>query len=87
MFTGLIGCTVLGLIAGVIASKLVNKRDDGLFLDIPLGIVGAVVFGWLFNVAGSGGFTHFNAWSLVFAVVGAVSVVVLHSFRKPSWHA
>ena len=43
---------VLGLVAGFIASKLVNKTGEGLILDIGLGIVGAIVGGWLFRVFG-----------------------------------
>jgi uncharacterized membrane protein YeaQ/YmgE (transglycosylase-associated protein family) len=40
---------VLGLIAGLIGSKLVNKSGEGVLLDIILGIVGAVIGGWVFN--------------------------------------
>ena len=43
---------VLGLIAGFIASKIVNKSGEGVFLDIVLGIVGAVVGGWLGHLVG-----------------------------------
>jgi uncharacterized membrane protein YeaQ/YmgE (transglycosylase-associated protein family) len=43
---------VLGLIAGFIASKIVNKSGEGVILDIVLGVVGAVVGGWLFSVFG-----------------------------------
>ena len=43
---------VLGLIAGFIASKLVNKSGEGILLDIILGIIGAVVGGYLFNTFG-----------------------------------
>lgn len=82
MILAFIGWTALGLLAGFIASRLVNKGKEGLFLDILLGVVGAVVCGWLFNAAGAGGVTHFNAWSLVYAVVGAVLLVLLHSFRQ-----
>jgi uncharacterized membrane protein YeaQ/YmgE (transglycosylase-associated protein family) len=39
---------VLGLLAGFIASKIVNRHGSGFLLDILLGIVGAVVGGWLF---------------------------------------
>lgn len=84
MVLGFIGWTALGLITSLIASTLVNKGKDGWYLDILLGVVGAVVCGWLFNVAGSGGVAHFNAWSLVFAAVGSVSLVLLHSFRHPT---
>jgi uncharacterized membrane protein YeaQ/YmgE (transglycosylase-associated protein family) len=71
---------VLGLLAGFIGSKIVNKSGEGLFLDIILGIVGAVVGGWLFNTFGHMGVTGLNLYSLLVAVVGAVVVLVL-------WHA
>lgn len=75
---------VLGLVAGFIASKLVNKSGDGLILDILLGIVGAVVGGWLFNVFGMSGVTGFNIYSLIVAVVGAVVFLVIYHalFRR-----
>jgi uncharacterized membrane protein YeaQ/YmgE (transglycosylase-associated protein family) len=51
----IIGLVVLGLIAGFIASKIVNKTGEGLVLDIVLGVVGAVVGGWLFAQFGAAG--------------------------------
>ena len=48
---------VLGLIAGFIGSKLVNKTGEGVILDIVLGVVGAVVGGWLFSMFGAHGVT------------------------------
>ena len=74
----IIGWIVLGLIAGFIASKLVNKQGEGLLLDIVLGIVGAVVGGFLFNQLGAAGVTGFNIYSMFVAVVGAVVVLVLY---------
>jgi uncharacterized membrane protein YeaQ/YmgE (transglycosylase-associated protein family) len=74
---------VLGLIAGFIGSKLVNKTGEGFFLDIALGIVGAVVGGWLFNLFGMAGVTGLNIYSLIVAVVGAVVfLVVYHAIRR-----
>jgi uncharacterized membrane protein YeaQ/YmgE (transglycosylase-associated protein family) len=74
---------ILGLLAGFIGSKLVNKRGEGLFLDIVLGIVGAVVGGWLFNKFGAVGVTGLNLYSLLVAVLGAVVVlVVYHALRR-----
>jgi uncharacterized membrane protein YeaQ/YmgE (transglycosylase-associated protein family) len=74
---------VLGLIAGFIGSKLVNKTGEGFFLDIALGIVGAIVGGWLFNLFGMTGVTGLNIYSLVVAVVGAVVfLVVYHAIRR-----
>ena len=74
---------VLGLIAGFIGSKVVNKTGEGFFLDIALGIVGAVVGGWLFNVFGMSGVTGVNIYSLVVAIVGAVVfLVAYHAIRR-----
>ena len=80
---GVISWIILGLIAGFIGSKIVNKTGEGLFLDIVLGIVGAVLGGWLFNTFGAGGVTGLNLYSLFVAVVGAVVVLLLyHAFRR-----
>ncbi len=74
---------VLGLIAGFIGSKLVNKKGEGLFLDILLGIVGAVVGGFLFKAFGASGVTGLNLYSLLVAVVGAVIfLVAYHAIRR-----
>ena len=74
---------ILGLLAGFIGSKIVNKSGEGLFLDILLGVVGAVVGGWLFNQFGHVGVTGLNLYSLLVAVVGAVIVLVLwHAIRR-----
>ena len=51
----IIGWIVLGLIAGFIASKIVNRQGEGLIMDIVLGIVGAIVGGWLFATLGHEG--------------------------------
>jgi len=74
---------VLGLIAGFIGSKLVNKTGEGFFLDIALGIVGAVIGGWLFSLFGMQGVTGLNIYSLVVAVIGAVVfLVIYHAIRR-----
>jgi uncharacterized membrane protein YeaQ/YmgE (transglycosylase-associated protein family) len=67
---------VLGLVAGFIASKLVNHTGEGIFLDVVLGIVGAVVGGFIFTLFGATGVSGLNVWSLVVAVSGAVVVLV-----------
>jgi uncharacterized membrane protein YeaQ/YmgE (transglycosylase-associated protein family) len=69
---------VLGLIAGFIASKIVNKQGEGLLLDVVLGIVGAVVGGWLFQAVGMSGVSGLNVYSLVVAVLGAVVLLVVY---------
>ncbi len=75
---GFIAWIVLGLVAGFIGSKIVNKRGEGLFLDIILGVIGAVVGGWLFSFFGAHGVTGLNIYSLVVAVVGAVIVLLIY---------
>jgi uncharacterized membrane protein YeaQ/YmgE (transglycosylase-associated protein family) len=69
---------VLGLIAGFVASKLVNKSGEGLVLDIVLGIVGAFVGGFLFTFFGAAPVTGLNLYSIVVAVVGAIVVLVAY---------
>ena len=74
---------VLGLIAGFLGSKIVNKQGEGLIRDVLLGVVGAVVGGWLFSKFGAGGVTGVNLYSIVVAVIGAVVVlVVFHAIRR-----
>ena len=74
---------VLGLLAGFIGSKIVNKQGEGAFLDIILGIVGAVIGGWLFNTLGASGVTGLNLYSLLVAVIGSVVLlVVYHAIRR-----
>jgi uncharacterized membrane protein YeaQ/YmgE (transglycosylase-associated protein family) len=78
---------VLGLVAGFIASKMVNKSGEGVILDIVLGVVGSVVGGWLFSVFGMAGVSGLNIYSLVVAVIGAVVVLFAYhaiTGRKPS---
>lgn len=74
----IIAWIVLGIIAGFIGSKIVNKRGEGLILDMVLGIVGAVVGGWLFNTFGMPGVTGFNLYSMLVAVLGAIVVLVVY---------
>jgi uncharacterized membrane protein YeaQ/YmgE (transglycosylase-associated protein family) len=69
---------ILGLIAGFIASRIVNKAGEGLILDIVLGIVGAIVGGFLFSLFGAGGVTGLNLYSLLVAIVGAIVVLVVY---------
>ncbi len=74
---------ILGLVAGFIGSKLVNRTGEGFVLDIVLGIVGALVGGWLFNRFGAAGVSGLNLYSLLVAVVGAVVVLVAyHAIRR-----
>lgn len=69
---------VLGVIAGFIASKLVNRSGGSLVLDLVLGVIGAVVGGFLFNQFGAAGVSGLNIYSLLVAVVGAAVVLVIY---------
>ena len=80
---GIIAWIILGLVAGFIGSKIINKSGEGFFFDIILGIVGALVGGWLFSFFGAHGVTGLNIYSLVVAVLGAIVVlVVYHAVRR-----
>ncbi len=74
----IIGWLILGLIAGFIGSKIVNKSGEGLLLDIILGVVGAMVGGYLFTLVGAAPVTGLNIYSMFVAVVGAIVVLVLY---------
>jgi uncharacterized membrane protein YeaQ/YmgE (transglycosylase-associated protein family) len=75
---GFIAWIVLGLISGFIASKIVNRTGQGLILDIVLGIVGALVGGWVFTKLGYAGVTGFNIYSMIVAVIGAIILLLLY---------
>jgi uncharacterized membrane protein YeaQ/YmgE (transglycosylase-associated protein family) len=84
-FTGTNGETMsflawigLGLVAGFIGSKLVNRRGEGIVLDILLGVVGAFCGGWLFHIFGGHGVSGLNLYSLLVAVIGSVVLLVLY---------
>jgi uncharacterized membrane protein YeaQ/YmgE (transglycosylase-associated protein family) len=69
---------VLGLVSGFIASKIINKSGEGFVLDIVLGIVGAVLGGWLFNNFGMADVSGLNLYSFLVAVAGAMVVLVAY---------
>jgi uncharacterized membrane protein YeaQ/YmgE (transglycosylase-associated protein family) len=69
---------VLGFISGFIASKIVNKSGEGILLDIVLGIVGAVIGGYLFQTFGMVGVTGLNLYSILVSVIGAVVVLFVY---------
>ena len=75
---GILSWLILGLVAGFIGSKIVNKSGEGLVLDIVLGIVGAIVGGYLFSLVGHTGVTGLNLYSLFVAVIGAIVVLVIY---------
>ena len=77
---------LLGLASGLIASKIVSTTGEGTVVDILLGIVGAVIGGWLFNLFGGTGVTGFNIGSVYSAGIAAIGVIILlalyHAFFR-----
>ena len=69
---------ILGLIAGWIGSKIVNRKGEGFIMDIVLGVVGALVGGFLFSLIGAEGVSGLNLYSLFVAIVGSVVVLVIY---------
>ena len=74
---------LLGLISGFVASKIVNKAGEGILMDIVLGIVGALVGGWIFSALGHSGVTGLNISSLLVSILGAIAVLLAyHAIRR-----
>jgi uncharacterized membrane protein YeaQ/YmgE (transglycosylase-associated protein family) len=74
----IIAWIVVGIIGGFIGSMVVNKRGQGMFGDLLLGVVGAVVAGWAFNRLGSPGPTGINLYSILVSAAGSIVILVLY---------
>ena len=74
----LLSWILLGLVAGYIGSKLVNKTGEGIVRDILLGVVGSFIGGFLFSLFGEPGVSGLNLYSLLVAVVGAVVFLIVY---------
>ena len=78
---GIISWIILGLIAGFIASKILNRTGAGLILDLVLGMIGAAVGGFIVSgLFGMSGITGLNIWSIIVSVIGAI--IVLWVYEK-----
>jgi uncharacterized membrane protein YeaQ/YmgE (transglycosylase-associated protein family) len=78
---------LLGLLAGFIASKIVNSRGEGIIRDMLLGVVGGVTGGWLFHLFGATGVSGLNLYSLFVAVLGSVALLFVYHLvrRRRAW--
>ena len=76
---GILSWIILGLIAGFIGGKIVNRQGQGFWLDIGLGIIGAIVGGYLFSFFGKAGVSGLNLYSMLVAIVGSVVVLLLYN--------
>ena len=76
---GIISWIILGLIAGFIGSKIVNEQSQGFWLNIALGIIGAIVGGFLFDLFGATGITGLNIYSMIVATAGSIVVLLIYN--------
>ncbi|HEV2364949.1 MAG TPA: GlsB/YeaQ/YmgE family stress response membrane protein [Caulobacteraceae bacterium] len=75
----IIAWLILGLVSGFIASKIVNRTGEGLIMDIVLGIIGALVGGWVSTRVFSGPpVSGLNLTSFLIAIVGAIIVLIIY---------
>lgn len=74
----LIAWLLLGLVAGFIGSKIVNKSGEGILMDTLIGVVGAVVGGWLVGFFHWAPATGFNFYSLIVAVIGSIVCLLIY---------
>lgn len=74
----ILGWIVFGALTGWIASRIVNKRGEGCFLNIALGLVGALVGGFIFRQLTGFNAFHFDLLSMFVAVIGAIVVLLIY---------
>ena len=80
---GIIAWLVLGLVAGWLASLIMKTNNQqGMATDIILGVIGAMVGGFIFGIFGGEGVTGLNLYSLLVAVVGSVVLIGLGRMIK-----
>jgi uncharacterized membrane protein YeaQ/YmgE (transglycosylase-associated protein family) len=84
---GIISWIILGLIAGFVGSKIVDSQGQGLWLNIALGIVGALVGGFIFGLFGASGVTGLNVWSMIVAIAGSIVVLLIYNTLMDSRRA
>jgi uncharacterized membrane protein YeaQ/YmgE (transglycosylase-associated protein family) len=78
-----IGAIIIGLIAGWLAGKLMKGEGYGMFADILLGLVGAVIGSWIFKALGV--VVYGTLGFLAMATIGAIVLVgITHMIRSPA---
>ena len=80
---GILTWILVGLVAGIVAKWIMPGRDPGGFIvTIILGIVGALVGGFISVKLGFGDVTGFNLPSILIAVLGAMLLLFLYRMVK-----
>ena len=74
----IIAWLVVGLIAGWIGSMIVNRRGEGMVMDIVLGVIGAFVGGFIFQAIGHSGVNGINLYSIGVAILGSIVVLLIY---------
>jgi len=81
---GIISWVIIGGLAGWIGSMITKDNEEmGFFKNVTVGIIGAFIGGFVFNIIGGYGITGFNIWSLIVAVIGSVILLsIINMFKK-----
>ena len=75
---GIITWIIFGALAGWISSMFMNTDSgQGALGNIVMGIIGAIVAGYLMPILGMSGVTGFNLYSVIVAVIGAMVVIAI----------
>jgi uncharacterized membrane protein YeaQ/YmgE (transglycosylase-associated protein family) len=74
---------LFGMISGYFGSKVINRRGKGLYLDVFLGVVGAVAGGLIFNLLNVRLIPDFDGWALPVCITGSIMMLTAyHTFRR-----
>lgn len=80
---GIIAWIILGAFSGFVAAKIVEGKGRGLLVNIFVGLLGALIGGFIVNGIGGTGITGFNPWSVIISVFGAVVLLfILNGFKR-----
>ena len=74
----ILGWVIFGLITGFVGSKVVNSRGEGCLINIALGLMGALVGGFIFRQLTGFNAFHFNLVSMFVAIIGAIVVLIIY---------
>lgn len=85
---GILGWIIVGILAGLLAKAIMpGDQDLGVFMTMALGIVGAILGGWVMSLITGTGITGFDLRTILVATVGALIVLaVVGMVRRRSAH-